>query len=170
MPAITLRSLRSDLAYKLDQLEVRAAVLERDVRNSMPVDLPPRTEPFGRRVASTVSVIVGAAVRLVRASFAWIVRAIQPQLGLCTSRRSRLPQRCTHVRRVCERGGARVGACAADYGAARVALRSASGTGGLRLYRHRAHGVDIDRVLFLDGGRVIRLCHDAQGAAPDWQN
>jgi hypothetical protein len=77
VPAITLRSLRSDLAYKLDQLEVRAAVLERDVRNSMPVDLPPRTEPFGRRVASTVSVIVGAAVRLVRASFAWIVRAIR---------------------------------------------------------------------------------------------
>lgn len=77
MPAITLRSLRSDLAYKLDQLEVRAAALERDARDSMPVDLPPEPEPFGRRAATTVSVIVGAAVRLARSSFAWMVRAVR---------------------------------------------------------------------------------------------
>lgn len=82
MPAITLRSLRSDLALKLDQLEMRAAVLERDARAAMPVDLPPQPEPFGARAASMVADSVGTIARLARGACAWTLRTIEsPRLA-----------------------------------------------------------------------------------------
>jgi hypothetical protein len=37
MPAVTLRSLRADMAVKLNQLETATAVLERDTRNGRAV-------------------------------------------------------------------------------------------------------------------------------------
>jgi hypothetical protein len=39
MPAVTLKNLRPDVAAKLDQLEVGAAVLERDARNSVAAEI-----------------------------------------------------------------------------------------------------------------------------------
>ncbi len=82
MPAITLRSLRSDLAYKLDQLEVRASVLERDARNAVPIDLPPPAEPFGVRAASFALAIAQGAVGAVRGAHASLGRAVRsPRLA-----------------------------------------------------------------------------------------
>ena len=46
MPTITLRRLRTDLASKLDQLEARAIVLERNARRSTGVDLAPASPPL----------------------------------------------------------------------------------------------------------------------------
>jgi hypothetical protein len=51
------------LVLKLDQLEMRAAVLERDARAAM-------------RAASTVVASVGTITRLARGMFAWTLRTI----------------------------------------------------------------------------------------------
>jgi hypothetical protein len=77
VPAITLRSVRSDLAYKLEQLEVRAAVLERDTREALPFDLPPRRVPLSERALSAATVVVGWGTRIFRAVAGWSVGALR---------------------------------------------------------------------------------------------
>ena len=82
VPAITLRSVRSDLAYKLEQLEVRAAVLERDTREALPFDLPPERIPLSERAISAATVVVGWGARLFRAVAVWSIGALRsPKLG-----------------------------------------------------------------------------------------
>jgi hypothetical protein len=82
VPAVTLRSVRSDLALKLEQLEVRAAVLERDARKALPFELPPRQVPFGRRVLSVVTAAIGSGTRLTGGAATWLGSVIHgPRLA-----------------------------------------------------------------------------------------
>jgi hypothetical protein len=82
MSTVTLRSLRPELANKLNELEVGAAVLERDARNGSAVlaelglALPPiRHRVLGWRQALTRSLkIYRAAFRSAIRCFGWIAR------------------------------------------------------------------------------------------------
>jgi len=70
------------LAYKLEQLEVRAAVLERDTREALPFDLPPRRVPPSERAISAATVVIGCGTRLSRAAAAWSGGVLRsPKLG-----------------------------------------------------------------------------------------
>lgn len=82
MPAITPRSVRSDLAYKLEQLEVRAAVLERDAREALRFEFPPRPVPLGERAVAAATAFIGSGIRLFRATVAWLISvARSPRLA-----------------------------------------------------------------------------------------
>ncbi len=82
MPVITLRSVRSDLAWKLDQLEVRAAVLERDVRNLAPADLPPRAPPLASRALWAARAVGQPVDRVIRGLLTAVVRTVRsPRLA-----------------------------------------------------------------------------------------
>jgi hypothetical protein len=65
------------LAYKLEQLEVRAAVLERDTREALPFDLPPRRVPLSERAISAATVVIGCGNRLSGAASAWSVGVLR---------------------------------------------------------------------------------------------
>jgi hypothetical protein len=81
MPAVTLRNLRPDVAAKLDQLEVGAAVLERDARNSVAAEIlldyrQARERLIRRRRALSACLSPFLlAYRLLRRSFAALARA-----------------------------------------------------------------------------------------------
>jgi hypothetical protein len=82
VPAITLRSVRSDLAYKLEQLEVRAAVLERDAREALPFELPPQPLPLSQQVLSAATAAISSAKRGTRSAATWLGGAIRsPRLA-----------------------------------------------------------------------------------------
>jgi hypothetical protein len=82
VPAITLRSVRSDLAYKLEEVEVRAAVLERDAREALPFELPPQPVPLSRQVLSAATATIGSANRGTRSAAAWLGSVIRsPRLA-----------------------------------------------------------------------------------------
>jgi hypothetical protein len=65
------------LAYKLEQLEVRAAVFERDTREALLFDLPPRRVPLSERAISAATVVIGCGNRLSRAAAAGSVGALR---------------------------------------------------------------------------------------------
>jgi hypothetical protein len=82
VPAITLRSVRSDLAYKLEQLEVRAAMLERDAREAVPFELPPQPVPLSQQILSAATVAIGSANRATLTAAVWLGSAIRsPRLA-----------------------------------------------------------------------------------------
>lgn len=79
MAAVTLRSLSADLAAKLDQLEMRASVLERDARNgrsttSLALSAPQRRAGLvNSKAAKSVGPrVFGPAYRGVRSSLVWL--------------------------------------------------------------------------------------------------
>jgi hypothetical protein len=72
VPAVTLISIRSDLALKLEQLEVRAAVLERDAREALPFELSQRPVPLSQWVLSAVTAALGSGTRLARGATTWL--------------------------------------------------------------------------------------------------
>ncbi len=83
MPAVTLRSLRPDVAAQLNRLEMGAAVLERDARNShaalveLGFDFPVARSPFLGLVKarSRALRILGATWGAARATVGWVDRA-----------------------------------------------------------------------------------------------
>jgi hypothetical protein len=83
MPTVTLRRLRKDLASKLDQLEARAAVLERHARNSNPAALRPPARPSGLQTTLAVGLrIIRRFDRLLRSPLSWVTRtACSPRLA-----------------------------------------------------------------------------------------
>ncbi len=79
MATVKLRSLPVDVAAKLEQLETRAAVLERDARNGRSITTlalntqQTRARHFGSRQAISVwPLVFGPAYRAVRSSFVWL--------------------------------------------------------------------------------------------------
>jgi hypothetical protein len=83
MPTVTLRRLRKDLASKLDQLEARAAVLERHARNSNPAALRPPARLSGLQITLAAGLrIIRRFDRLIRGSLSWVARtACSPRLA-----------------------------------------------------------------------------------------